>query len=123
MIEIKKIEEDSRGCDYSGSFKGKEFLMFYLKKGAPKGGHYHNKKCVHFIIFGKLKLRCKGLNHKKETIRTVKSGDVVVVKPKVIHLFVAKEDSLLLEIKERGLQTFKYEPYRKLINAFIRKMG
>jgi quercetin dioxygenase-like cupin family protein len=120
ILEIKKVEEDPRGHVYSGNFNGKNFIILSFKKGAPRGGHYHNLKTIHFVLYGSLKLKTKELNKNREEIKVVKSGDVVITKPKLIHIFIALENSLILELREKGLETIEYPPYRKIVNEFIK---
>lgn len=121
ILEIKKAEEDPRGHVYSGNFNGKNFIILSFKKGVPRGGHYHSLKTTHFILYGKLKLKMKELDNGKEFKKIVKAGDVVIAKPKMVHLFTALEDSLILEPIKEGLKTFEYKPYRNIVNDFIEK--
>jgi len=121
-MEIRKTEEDSRGCEYSGDFNGKNFVILSFKKGASRGGHYHNLDCIHFILYGVLEIRTidsKG----KEKIEIAKAGDVIKVKSGVIHLFIAKKESLILELRENNLETVKYRSYRKIVENFINKQN
>jgi len=121
ILDIEKIEEDPRGCVYSGDFNGKNFQIFSFKKDAPRGGHYHNLETTHFILYGSLELRTKSKDGEKEDIKIVEAGEVVIIKPWKIHIFIAKEDSLILELREEGFETFEYQPYRKMVNEFIGK--
>lgn len=120
-LKIKKTEEDPRGFVYSGDFNNRKFIILSFKKGAPRGGHYHNMKTVHFVFSGSLELKLKDIEKNKEEKRIVKSGDTIIVEPGIVHMFTAIEDSLVLELREENLETTEYQPYRKIVNEFIKK--
>ncbi|NIO44465.1 MAG: cupin domain-containing protein [Candidatus Aenigmarchaeota archaeon] len=121
-MKIEKVQEDPRGSVYFGEFRNKKFLIFSCKKGSLRGGHYHTTENIHFILCGSLELKLiNPKNPEKEEKKIVKSGDVIRVEPGTAHLFIANEDSILLEIKEKEFDTVEYRPYRKLVEEFIEK--
>ena len=119
-ITFKKIHEDARGKLYEFSFNGKNFLLVTYVKGAPRGGHYHEFDLPHVVVSGKFLCRELNLETNEESEFEIKPGDVVNVRAKIVHMFIALEDGIMLELKPDNLAV-DYPPWRKIVEDFLAK--
>lgn len=128
-IKLEKINEDVRGSIHSLKFKDKfedkdedrELIIVISKKGAPRGGHYHDKNQTHVVLHGSYDYREVDPNKPNMEIkRVVKIGDVLRIKAGKAHMLTALEDSAFLEFGRRK-KTVYYPPYRKVVDDYIAK--
>ncbi len=116
---LEKIHEDKRGKIFLGKIGNKEFSIIYSVKGAPRGGHFHNKDQLHFIAHGKFAFREIDAKTQKETKKILRVGDCVNIKSRNPHLFTALQDSILVEVKGVGTKTVEFPKWRKIVNEFL----
>ncbi|MFH0711277.1 MAG: hypothetical protein V1944_01745 [Candidatus Aenigmatarchaeota archaeon] len=120
-FDIEFRHQDRRGKMYYFKFKGKNHLIIFSVKGAPRGGHYHRKDQTHIILSGSFFLRVINVKTKKvEVQKKIKSGDVVTIKAYRSHLFVALEDSLMIEYWKGNYKSIDYPPERKIVKDFLK---
>lgn len=119
-LDVELIHQDKRGSLHSLKLKGKEILIVFSAKGAPRGGHYHRKNQQHIVLEGSFLYReIDARNPKKEIQKKLKAGDVVEVKAYRAHLFTALEESIMIEFKKDKRKAIIYEPYRKSVNEYL----
>lgn len=117
-ITMKKINGDNRGYLQLVEFGDKEFLVSFSFKGAPRGGYYHDVERWHLVLDGSFLF--KEVVDGKESERVIKTGDLVAVKPGIPHIFIALEDTLMIEFSKEKCVMTKYESYRKIVDEFFK---
>jgi len=117
MLEFEKVHEDARGDIYVFTINEREFLVFFTRAGALRGGHFHDLNEYGVVLDGKIERRIQ-INNSEE-IEVLSEGDTRVVPPKIPHLVKALTDSWVLEWHEYPKTRENYEPYRKLVEASI----
>ena len=76
----------------------RHLAVFEIRKGFFRGNHYHEKKEEIFYIFdGKIRAIFMDMDtlQKEETI--LEKGDRLRIKPRCGHIFLATEDTLVVE--------------------------
>ena len=109
LIEIKRTDfefEDERGliCQiYHGEIEQVNYV--FSKQGAVRGRfHYHKQaKEQFYVISGGLKLEVYKGEAKEEYV--FKQGDVFLIPPLVRHNFVYLEDTLLVSMYDKCVET------------------
>lgn len=119
---IEKVHEDKRGEMYHLVIDGKDYYLSDTKKGFGRGGEIHDIAQYNVCLKGKFMVRiisnlvpdfpAQETHYlTKGRCKTVDAGDP--------HVFIAEEDSVLLEWHDGKLPPIgekKYfEQYRKLI--------
>ncbi|HXX35691.1 MAG TPA: cupin domain-containing protein [Thermodesulfobacteriota bacterium] len=76
----------------------RHLAIFQIRKGFSRGDHYHEKKEEIFYLFeGKIKALFMDMDtlQKEETV--LEKGDRLRLKPRCGHIFIALEDTLIVE--------------------------
>ncbi len=99
ILGTKRWEEE-RGAFVQIAYREemRHLVMFEIKKGFSRGSHYHQKKEEVFYIFqGEIRAIFKDIdtNEREESVLGV--GDKIRVRPRCGHVFVALEDTLVVE--------------------------
>ena len=109
LIEIKKTDfdfKDERGliCQICHGAIAQVNYVF-SKKGAIRGRfHYHKQsKELFYVISGRLKLEVRRNDVKEEYI--FKQGNVFLIPPLVRHNFIYLEDTLLVSMYDKCVET------------------
>ncbi len=118
MIEIRKVNADSRGKLFVLSEDGVEFAhIATIKKGASRGGHVHDKSEKIIVLDGEVECLLKKTKG-KETKGSLHEGEALIVEVGAAHLLKAKEDSVVIGVIGET-ETTNYEPYRKTVEEFL----
>lgn len=117
MLVFNKVHQDKRGDIYVFNLGEREFLIFFTKKGALRGGHFHDLREYGVVLEGKIERRL--MYDEREEIEIFYEGDLGVVPPKIPHLVKALSDCWVLEWHEYPKNRVNYEPYRKLVEALL----
>jgi len=118
MIEIRKVNADSRGKLFVLSEDGVEFAhIATIKKGASRGGHVHDKPEKIIVLDGEVECLLKKTKG-KETKGSLHEGEALIVEVGAAHLIKAKEDSVVIGVIGET-ETTNYEPYRKTVEEFL----
>ena len=126
VIRTKPEFVDSRGgiariVDVEGTkYKINSIIRITHKKGSePRGNHYH-KKDYHWVYVesGKIRYSEKPFDkpHARLTSVIMKTGDLVLTSPKVIHAMQALEDSVFWAFTTESRDQKKYEKDTVRIN-------
>jgi len=113
---MEKVHEDKRGTIYLLKFNGMLYFILITNKGYARGGDLHDFEQYNFVISGSFEVREQHQSSEKKYI--VNEREFVTIPPNVPHVFIALEDSLMIEWHSKELPPFKdkkyHEPYRKL---------
>lgn len=115
-LKFDRCIEDNRGKILFCSHNESSVLLVEIKKGHARGGHYHKVDQLHIVISGSLEIKEINIKTKKETIRKVSEPIILNISKYSAHLFIALDDSLVLEYSKADLESFEYKKYRKIIN-------
>lgn len=113
MLELNKIHEDNRGEIYVIDIGCREILLYFTKKGAKRGGHFHELREYGVVLEGKLERRL--MFGDNEEVDILLEGELRVTPPIIPHLVKALTDCWLLEWHGYPTNRVTYEPYRKLV--------
>jgi len=122
-IDWKKLEggSDVRGEMYQMLHSGTECIVYEIKKGQARGGDSHVSIQYDTIIKGVIDYR-RMQDEKTEIKKHLVAPQFIVSPAGKPHIFIALEDSLILEWTGLGkFQKELYAPYREIIEA--RKKG
>ncbi|HSB07768.1 MAG TPA: cupin domain-containing protein [Thermodesulfobacteriota bacterium] len=73
-------------------------VIFEIKKGFSRGSHYHEKKEEMFYIFdGKIRSIFMDMDTLQKEEKILEKGDKIRLKPRCGHIFIAMEDTLVVE--------------------------
>jgi len=76
----------------------RHLAAFEIKKGFSRGNHYHEKKEEIFYIFdGRIRAIFLDMDTMEREERILEKGDRLRVKPRCGHIFIALEDTLVVE--------------------------
>jgi quercetin dioxygenase-like cupin family protein len=118
MIQINKIFEDKRGEIYVFVLNGREFLLFFTKRGFYRGGHTHELKEYGVVLEGMVERKI--IIRDKEETEILKEGNLKIVPPGSPHLIKSLTDSWVLEWHEYPKTRTNYEPYRKIVEETLK---
>jgi mannose-6-phosphate isomerase-like protein (cupin superfamily) len=108
-----EILNDGRGSMRLYKYKDMEYKICEIKKGMARGGDVHNyAEQYDLVLYGKIKFIKKENNIDK--IQILVKNDFIEIKRGIPHVFIALEDSLLIEWRNGPFERKIYEPYRKL---------
>jgi len=76
----------------------RHLAIFEIKKGFSRGSHYHEKKEEIFYIFdGKIRSILMDMDTLQKEEKILEKGDKIRLKPRCGHIFMALEDTLVVE--------------------------
>ena len=76
----------------------RHLAVFEIRRGFSRGNHYHEKKEEIFYIFnGKVKVVSMDMDTLQKKEAVLEKGDKLRLKPRCGHIFVALEDTLVVE--------------------------
>jgi hypothetical protein len=118
-LRFEKEFEDVRGKILFLS-RGSEKIHFIdTKKGFARGGHYRKIEYDIFIISGKLEYREENEKTGQEQIKTVTAPVALHVFANTANLFIAVENTLLVETFKEESERVNYLKYRKIVEESI----
>lgn len=115
VLKIKPFSQDHRGEMSHLLPKEVEItsaILIKSKKGSIRANHYH-KKDTHYVylLSGSFEYSEKSFLKKnaKKNVITIKSGDLVITSPNVIHAMEFLEDSLMIALTTEPRSQKEYE--------------
>src|SRR4030043_442926 len=76
----------------------RHLVIFEIKKGFSRGSHYHEEKEEIFYIFdGKIRSILMDMDTLQKEEKILEKGDKIRLKPRCGHIFIALEDTLVVE--------------------------
>jgi len=116
-MEIVKVSDNKRGEIWKIESGKRTYFLSITKKGYGRGGDIHDGIQYNYVLEGSFKVLFKYPKEEKEFIQ--KANEYVEVPPEIPHVWIALEDSLMLEWHEKPLPPVEkkryYEPYRRMI--------
>jgi hypothetical protein len=111
------VSDDERGMMTKLIADYKTLWFICTNRGYGRGGEEHPVTQFCTIISGKVQVN-QLFEDGTETIETFSAGSIVKIPKNVKHVFIALEDTIIIEWHDGQLPPFKdkkiYEPYRKL---------
>ena len=115
-MEFKLVNSDERGEIQVAEVDGISYWLSYTRKGFGRGGDIHEGWQYNAILKGSFTVYLKPLDG--DEMRTYRAPMVVTMPPEMPHVFIALEDSYMIEWHDHELPPFSkkryYEPYRRL---------
>lgn len=115
-MKIEKVNEDNRGEIWRIDNGKRIYWLSITKKGSGRGGDIHDGYQYNLVFEGSFKVLYKYPDREEEWIQKV--DQLLQVPPEVPHVWIALEDSMMLEWHEKPLPPFEqkryYELYRRL---------
>lgn len=115
-MKIEKVSEDHRGEIWRIDSGERVYWLSITKKGKARGGDIHDGIQYTLVLQGSFKVLYKYVDREEEKIQKV--NEKLEVPPEVPHVWIALEDSMMLEWHEKPLPSLEkkryYEPYRRL---------
>ena len=114
---FEKINDDNRGKIFKLTLD-KVYWLSFTKRGFSRGGDIHDGRQFNVVLKGEFKV----LMHyeKREVEVNMFEGDSIVIPENVPHVFIAKQDSWMLEWHDHKLPPYKdkrfYRPYRDRVD-------
>jgi uncharacterized RmlC-like cupin family protein len=122
QIELKKLSKDVRGELFNLKIPAKCIINIQTtNKGYARGGHSHIYDETFFVVTGKVEYHTGRKN--EEHVRIYRSGSIIRTTPGKPHYIVAREFSVLIEIRPTGTKYIAkdYKPYRSIVLGLIDK--
>ncbi len=116
-MKFEEIHEDQRGTIHGMWLDDREYIVLFTKKGHIRGGDYHKTKQYDVVLSGKMNINWKesiSPNSKEHSI-TLTEGDMICFEPDNPHMFIAMEDTLMVEWLVGDFEKSFYEQYRRLV--------
>jgi len=118
MSTIEIISEDKRGWMKKLTLNnGDIFWISFTKKGFARGGDIHDGRQYDTIIRGQFLVK-QHFPEDIEMLKVIITGDSIIIPAGIPHVFIAMEDTEMIEWHDDKLPPFDqkkyYEPYRKL---------
>jgi dTDP-4-dehydrorhamnose 3,5-epimerase-like enzyme len=81
--------------------------------GRPRGNHYHVKMQMHglYVIKGELSVMLVDLDDGSHSSITLRTGDLIRIRPRCAHVFVAKEYTQAIELNDTPFDPTDTIPY------------
>ncbi len=99
ILGAKRWEEE-RGAFVQIAYREEmhHLVIFEIKKGFFRGNHYHESKEEIFYLFqGEIKAGFEDMDTNQREEKILLRGDKIRVRPRCGHVFVALEDTLIIE--------------------------
>ncbi len=115
-MKFEEIHEDARGTIHGLWKDGREYIILFTKKGHIRGGDYHKTRQYDFVLSGKVEIRYKNdISSVGEVILTLEEGEMITFAPDSPHMFIAMEDTLMIEWLAGDFEKSFYEQYRRMV--------
>ena len=115
-MRLELVQKDKRGEVYKLIVDNQTYWLSQTTKGHARGGDIHDGNAFVLIIEGKCEIRLT--YPEREEIKQFSAPMIIDIPADVPHLFLALENSFLLERYDQELPPYEkkrfYEPYRKL---------
>jgi len=109
------VNQDKRGKIYR-IVLDRVYWVSFTNNGFARGGDIHNGRQFNSILKGKFLVKMKFPTEEVEQV--VFEGQSIIVPENIPHVFIALEDSIMIEWHDHKLPSYKekrfYPPYRKL---------
>jgi len=119
-MEFELVNRDERGEIWKTEIEGIAYWMSYTRQGFGRGGDIHEGWQHNVILKGSFEVRMMVPDVPEgEEVWSHTAFAKLAVPPEVPHVFIALEDSYMMEWHDHELPPFSekryYAPYRRLI--------
>jgi dTDP-4-dehydrorhamnose 3,5-epimerase-like enzyme len=105
LPETREIPGAKRWDEERGEFiqvayqeEMRHLALFEIRRGFFRGSHYHEKKEEVFYVFqGKMRAVFLDMDNQEKEEALLEKGDKIRIKPRCGHIFMALEDTLVVE--------------------------
>ena len=118
-FSLEKTGVDSRGSTFKAVIAGKEYLFLEMRKGALRGGHYHDRETLHLVLSGRIKFEIADPFTAEQTEIVARPMEAVLVTAGKAHLLEALEDSMFMESLDKEKSTVDFEPQRARVKKYL----
>lgn len=113
-MEFEFVQRDNRGEIWKADIDGITYWMSNTKRGSGRGGDVHEG--WQYNVFLKGSFEGHLMYPDGEEVRIYSAPSMVFIPPEVPHVFIALEDSYMIEWHDHELPPFSekryFEPYR-----------
>ncbi|MBI3623521.1 cupin domain-containing protein [Candidatus Pacearchaeota archaeon] len=113
-MAIKNVIHQNRGIDHEderrailtafngdlGGFKAAQAKFYKIYQERPLAGHYHTYVEVFYMLDGEATFTLKDIESNEEEEYVLKSGEVLLIPPKVAHKVIVKKGSIMVGFTE-----------------------
>jgi|SRR3989344_560764 len=113
-MSIKGVIHQNRGIDHEDErrailtafngdlegFKAVQAKFYRIYQERPLAGHYHNYTEVFYMLEGEATFNLKDIESNEEEEYALKSGEVLLIPPKVAHKVIVKKGSIMAGFTE-----------------------
>lgn len=117
---LEKTGVDRRGSTFKAVIASKEYLFLEMRKGALRGGHYHDRETLHLVLSGRIKFEIADPLTADQSEIVANPMEVVLVTAGKAHLLEALEDSMFMEPLDKEKSTVDFEPQRARIETYLK---
>lgn len=115
-MEFKLVNRDERGEILTDKIDGISYWISHTRQGFGRGGDIHEGWQYNIVLKGSFEVNL--MLPDGEEVRVYKAPVMVSIPPEVPHVFIALEDSYMMEWHDHKLPPYSekryYEPYRRL---------
>jgi quercetin dioxygenase-like cupin family protein len=116
---LERTGTDRRGSTFKAVIAGKEYRFLEMRKGALRGGHYHDRETLHIVLWGRIKFEIADPLTSEQIKIEVKPMEAVKIPAGKAHLLEAVEDSLFMEPLDTEKSTVDFKPQRERLKRFL----
>jgi quercetin dioxygenase-like cupin family protein len=118
---LEKTAVDSRGSTFKAVIAGKEYLFLEMRKGALRGGHYHDRETLHLVLSGRIKFEIADPLTAEQSEIVAKPMETVLVTAGKAHLLEALEDAMFMEPLDKEKSTMDFEPQKARVKKYLER--
>jgi len=113
-------KEDPRGATFKATLNNSDYAFVTIRKGALRGGHYHDIETTQIIVYGKIKFQFVDPRTRKQSETIGLPMEIIQIPAGIAHIAEGLEDSMFIEPAKVG-KTIEYEPQRKRIRDMLER--
>lgn len=110
------VSDDKRGRMEKVVIGDTILWISFTKKGRVRGGDIHRGRQYSTVVKGQFKVR--QMYPEEEVVLILTMGDSIMIPYGIPHVFIAKEDSIMIEWHDHKLPPYEqkefYKPYRRM---------
>ena len=96
----------------NGGFTVKQIKLLNIKKEGVLGSHYHSYFELFYVVLGEAIYTLESVDTKERKTVTLNPGDRLVIGPKVAHMAVMTEGTVMIEATEQVYESAEVNDVR-----------
>jgi hypothetical protein len=117
LTSCSPIYQDERGEIQRHELCGSRVNLLYTKAGNRRSGDFHSYTQYDALLSGRAELLT--LEGGKHVWCILTANDAIAIAPYVPHLFVFREDTVMMEWWDGPFSAWYYTPFRNMIKAIV----